>query len=86
MSLAGDIIVVGDALQFGRRRLSVSGVLPSGRHRLFVEAFTESVSLGGSARHTPSFDLEFAVSPVPEPASLLLVGGGLLALAAKRLR
>ncbi len=84
-SLSGEILVIGDGLRFGSRELNFSGILPGGRHRLFAEAFTESVSNGQLARHTPSFDLEFALTPVPEPGTWLLMGGGLLGLASKRL-
>jgi hypothetical protein len=84
-SLSGDITVAGDGIRFGSRQLNVSGNLSEGRHRFFVEAFTESISAGQLTRHTPSFDLEFALTPIPEPGSWLLLGGGLLMLASKRL-
>ena len=80
--LVGDIVFI-DGLTLGSRQLHVTGILPAGRHRFFVEAFTESVSGGDLSRHTPNFDVEFAVAPVPEPASMLLLGAGLLALASK---
>ena len=84
-SLSGDIVVVGDGLRFGSRQLRVTGILPTGRHRLYAEAFAESASSGIFSRHTPRFDLELQLTPVPEPGSLFLIGGGLLALACKRL-
>jgi hypothetical protein len=80
----GEIAVIGDGLRFGSRQLDITGNLPKGRHRFFAEAFTESLSAGELSRHTPSFDFEFALTPVPEPGSLLLLGGGLVALASKR--
>jgi hypothetical protein len=86
-SLSGEVVVLSDGLRFGSRQLDVRGILPTGRSRLQFEAFTESVSAGVFTRHTPSFDLEFALTPTPEPGSLLLFGaGGLLALARRRRR
>ncbi len=85
--LSGDFdIVISEGIRFGRRELNVTGILPAGRHRFSTEAFTESLSFGELTRHSPRFDLEFEVQPVPEPGSLMLLGGGLLALASRRLR
>jgi hypothetical protein len=84
--LSGEVIVLSDGLRgVGSRQLDARGILPTGRSRLQVEAFTESVSAGVFTRHTPSFDVAFALTPTPEPGSLFLFGGGLLALARRRL-
>ena len=77
---SGDDIVVGEGIRFGRRVLNATGILPKGRHRLLAEAFTESVSSGDLSRNTPTFDLEFQLTPVPEPGTLgLVLLGGIVA-------
>jgi len=58
--------VSGGQIDFG-------GVLPAGRGRFQVEAFTESVSAGPFTRHTPSYDVTFTLTPTPEPGSLFLI-------------
>jgi hypothetical protein len=83
---SGEVIVLSDGLRgVGSRQLDDRGLLPTGRSRLRVEATTESISEGGFTRHTPSFDVAFALTPTPEPGSLFLFAGGLLALARRRL-
>jgi hypothetical protein len=66
-------------------QVDFAGILPAGRGRFQIEAFTESVSGGSFTRHTPSYDLTFTLTPTPEPGSLFLIGGGLVALARRRL-
>jgi hypothetical protein len=79
-----DVAIVADGLRFGSRQREAAGILPAGSYRLYAEAFTESVSSVLFTSHTPTFDLELSLTPVPEPGSLLLLGGGCAALAARR--
>jgi hypothetical protein len=85
--LSGGIdVIAGDDIRFGSELLDLTGVLPAGRHRLFVEASTESVANDGLSQHGSRFDIDFALTPTPEPASIFLLGGGSLMLAMRRIR
>ncbi|HTI38909.1 MAG TPA: PEP-CTERM sorting domain-containing protein [Vicinamibacterales bacterium] len=77
-------VVAGDDIRFGSQLLDFTGVLPAGRHRLLVEASTESVASDGLAHHGSNFDVDFALTPTPEPPSIFLLGAGTVVLATKR--
>ena len=63
------------------------GTLQPGRYDFLISAAAISTLPGGNASGTQDFRLEFSdvpPSPVPEPASLLLVGSGMGLLFARR--
>ena len=85
--VSGGTDVVQEAdIRFGSQLITVTGVLPAGRQRLFMEASTESVANAGRSHHGSSFSLDLALTPTPESTTVSLVGGGLLILAARKFR
>jgi len=75
------------------RQFTRTGMLPAGFHSLQADAITEAMgnSIPGSgvgplSHHRGSFELDFQLTPVPEPGSMLLLGSGLIAFGARRMR
>lgn len=69
----------GPALQLSRR-----GSLDPGRYALTVRSDAgASTIFGVGNRGSANFDFAFDMAPVPEPSSMLLVGGGVLSIAAR---
>jgi hypothetical protein len=69
------------------QELSTHGVLGSGRHQLFVSVLTEAFpGEQGSDRPSGTFSVDLSLHPVPEPATIALIGGALSALAVRQRR
>jgi hypothetical protein len=75
----------------GTRQLDRTGILLAGSYSLQAEASTEALGnpnpesgVGPLSHHGASFDLDFQLTPVPEPGSMLLLGSGLVALVSRR--
>jgi hypothetical protein len=82
-----------DGIGLGTRQLNRSGVLAAGTYRLYAEADTESNAvidpdsgIGPLSHHLSSFDLDFQLTPVPEPGSIILLGSGIAVFASRRIR
>lgn len=92
-SIPGEPQVFFDGIGFGTLQLNHTGFLRAGTYRLYAEANTESNGVidpdSGSealSHHKSTFDLDFQLTPVPEPGSMILLGSGLVAFAARRVR
>jgi len=77
----------------GTRRLERTGILRAGLHSLFAQASTNpqlnpiSVDAAEPLAHQRArFELDFQLTPVPEPGSMWLLGSGLAALVCRGVR
>lgn len=69
------------------QQLRFTGSLDPGRYELLVRSDAlVSGPFWTTAAASSSFDFTYDMSPVPEPGSLMLVGSGVLALAARARR
>ena len=93
-SAPGEPQVFADGIGFDTLQVNHTGLLRAGTYRLYAEANTESTGViepdsgsGALSHHKSSFDLDFQLTPVPEPGSMLLLGSGLVfAFTSRRVR
>jgi hypothetical protein len=85
---SGTVFLKEGVVGTGSRQVNAIGFLPAGSYEFFAEAVAQGelngALAGATSHHAASFDLDFQLTPTPEPGSILLVGSGLVAFTSRR--